>query len=254
MKVLENEKITEFPAQPTLPPVARFEYFAQGPARQEGVWLVRQGKVRFALPITVGTKPAIADYLPAPFGLAGFAAPVEEVYPSFVSFLTLADGKTYAAADGADSIMPGTDALSLKFSNTKWARIGSSSGERFENGLRSEVEFVVDGNKLIRRETITASREVEIKTWKFAYPTTASSSRASLENGRATFILNGREGRSTVSLKTPEGAQIRVVATGDSKLGKGVLGGIPLHLVAEAEEIKLAAGQKLSWEISVEIN
>jgi hypothetical protein len=50
----------------------------------------------------------------------------------------------------------------------------------------------------------------------------------------------------------PEGTKIRVLATGDSKIGKGVLGAIPIHLVAEAESIKLAMGQKLSWEISVE--
>ena len=254
MKALEREKLTEFLARPTLPPVARFEYFAQGPTRQEGVWIVRQGKVRFALPLTVGTKPAIADYLPAPFGLSGFAAPVEEVYPSFVPFLALGDGKTYAAADGADSITPGADGLSLKFSNTKWARVGSSSGERFETGLRSDVEFVVEGNKVIRRETLTADREIEIKTWKFAFPATASSSREIGQRGSSTFELNGREGRGTVTFKTPAGAQLRVVATGDSKLGKGVLGAIPLHLVAEAENIKLAAGQKLSWEISIELN
>ncbi len=91
--VLEQEKLTEFPAKPALPDVARFEFFAKGREKQEGVWLVRQGPIRFALPITVGTKPAIADYLPAPFGLSGFSAPVEEVYPSFVPFLSLGDGK-----------------------------------------------------------------------------------------------------------------------------------------------------------------
>ena len=121
MPVLEKENVTTFPAKPTLPAVARFEYFAKGPEKQEGVWIIRDGNLRFALPITVGTKPAIADYLPAPFGLAGFSAPVEEVYPSFVPFLTLADGKVYAASDGADSITPASDSRSLKFANSKWA-------------------------------------------------------------------------------------------------------------------------------------
>ncbi len=251
-KALEKENVTSFPAKPTLPDVARFEYFAKGSEKQEGVWLFRQGDLRFALPITVGTKPAIADYLPAPFGLAGFSAPVEEVYPSFVPFLTLADGKTYAASDGADSIMPGADGHSLKLTNTKWAQVGSNPGQRFENGLKSDVEFVVDGGKLVRRETLTAMRDVELKVWKFAYPSTASSSYETFQNGRTTFYLNGREGESTVTFKVPDGTKIRVIAAGDGKLSKGVLGAIPIHLVAENENIKLASGQTMSWEISVE--
>ncbi len=252
IKVLEKENVTEFPAKPTLPDVARFEYFTKGKDKQEGVWLFRQGALRFALPITVGTKPGIADYLPAPFGLAGFSAPVEEVYPSFVPFLTLGDGQEYAASDGADIVSPGTDAHSLKFTNTKWAKVKSNSGERFDNGLRSDVEFVVENGKLIRRETVTAIRDVDITKWKFAFPSTASSAYEAFQNGRTTFYLNGREGKSTVTFKVPDGTKIRVLATGDSKLGKGVLGAIPIHLVAEAENIKLATGQKLSWEISVE--
>ncbi len=251
-KALEKEGLTSFPAKPTLPDVARFEYFTKGKDKQEGVWLYRQGALRFALPITVGTKPAIADYLPAPFGLAGFSAPVEEIYPSFVPFLTLGDGQEYAASDGADIIVPGADARSLKFTNTMWARIKSASGERFDNGLRSDVEFTVDGGRLVRRETVTALKDVEIRQWKFVLPSTASSVYEAFQNGRVTFYMNGREGKSSVTFKVADGTKIRVVATGDGKLGKGVLGAIPIHLVAEAENIKLAAGQKLSWEISVE--
>ncbi|MEO6656125.1 MAG: hypothetical protein ABIO36_08585 [Pyrinomonadaceae bacterium] len=251
-QALEKEGLTTFPAAPTLPDVTRFEFFAKGRDKQEGVWLIRQGNLRFALPITVGTKPAIADYLPAPFGLPGFSAPVEEVYPSFVPFVTLADGKEYAASDGADLITPGSDALSLKITNTKWAQIGSKSGERFDNGLRSDVEFVVENGKLIRRETVTAIKDIEIMRWKFAFPSTASSSYEAFQNGRTTFYLKGREGKMTVSFKVIDGTKIGVIATGDGKIGKGVLGAIPLHLVAEAQNIKLAAGQKFSWEISVE--
>lgn len=251
IKVLENEKIVQFPAKPTLPDVARFEYFAKRTDQQEGVWLVRQGKLRFALPITVGTKPAIADYLPAPFGLSGFSAPVEEVYPSFVPFLTLDDGQTYAAADGADSITPGEDGRSLKFSNHRWARIGSKSGERFENGLTSDVEFVIKDGRLIRRETVTASRSITIERWRFVLPTTASSIEPSA-SGRS-FELTSREGDQSVIFVVPEPVKFTIMATGDSRLGKGVLGAIPLHLIAEQTNIKLIAGQKLVWEISFEL-
>jgi hypothetical protein len=47
-----------------------------------GVWIVRQGALGFSLPIVTGTQPGISDYLPAPYGLPGFAAPVEQFAPS----------------------------------------------------------------------------------------------------------------------------------------------------------------------------
>lgn len=250
-KAVAKESVTEFPAAPSLPDVKRFEFFSQG-EKKEGVWLVRQGKLRFALPITVGTKPAIADYLPAPFGLPGFAAPVEEVYPSFVPFLTLADGKVYAASDGADAISPGADGTTLKIASTKWAQVGSRSGERFENGLRSDVEFSIEGGKLVRRETLTASKGTEIKHWKFAFPSTGSSFSSGRSGQRWDVEMTGPEGTTLVSIEVPEGTRIGINAAGDSKLSKGVLRAIPLHIVAEKADIKLTAGQKISWQISVE--
>ncbi|HQZ94900.1 MAG TPA: hypothetical protein PLP21_01205 [Pyrinomonadaceae bacterium] len=251
MPILEKEGVLSFPAKPALPNVARFEFFAKGD-KQEGVWLFREGNLRFALPITVGTKPAIADYLPAPFGISGFSAPVEEVYPSFVPFVTLADKKVYAAADGADSITPGKDGRSLKFSNTKWAQIGSKSGERFDTGLKSDVEFNIKNGVLIRRETVTAARDVEIREWKFVFPSTATSVNETRQNNARIFNLDGREGHTIVTFQLNDGQDIRIFAAGDGKLSKGVLGAIPLHLIAEKANMKLAAGQKFSWEISIE--
>ncbi len=251
-KALEKERVDSFPASPTLPDVARFEYFSQNNNLREGVWLVRQGKLHFALPITVGTKPAISDYLPAPFGLSGFSAPVEEVYPSFVPFLTLGDGSVYAAADGSDLIRPADDARSLEITNDKWARINSKSGERFDNGLRSVVNFSIERGKFIRRETVTARRDVVIRAWKFVFPSTASAASQIFRDGTTEFQLDGRDGRTLVAIKLPFPSSIRILATGDDKLGKGVLGPIPIHIVAEAEETRLSAGQTFTWEISVE--
>ncbi len=250
--VLQKEGLESFPAKPDLKNVSRFEFFAKGPGKMEGVWLVREGSTQFALPITVGTKPAIADYLPAPFGLKGFSAPVEEVYPSFVPFLKLADGKTYAAADGADEIIPAADGRSLKIRTTNWARLGSPSGQRFGNGLKSEVDFAYGSGKLTRRETVTAIKDVEIAEWTFAFPSTATSVAERTNGGSRAFELKGRDGNIIVTLNLASGTTTRILATGDSKLGKGVLGAIPIHLIAEAKNIKLPAGSTLKWEMTVE--
>lgn len=253
MKALEKEGVTEIPAAPKLPDVARFEFFSRTGEKQAGVWLVRQGGFQFALPVTTGTKPGVADYLPAPFGLPGFAAPVEEVYPSMTPFIELEDGKTYTTTDGADEIVPGADGRSLKITWRKWARIGGKSGERFDTGLTSEVEFTLQNNKLVRRETLVAGRDVTIRSWRFAFPSTGTGVSTELRNKWTVDIFTGREGTLAVSATAEWNFSRRVIATGDNKLGKGVLGAVPLHLVLESGEVKLIKGRRSSWEISLEL-
>ncbi|HRH46165.1 MAG TPA: hypothetical protein PKY82_31265, partial [Pyrinomonadaceae bacterium] len=253
MKVLENEKVTEIPAQPKLENVARFEFFNKSKDKQSGVWLVRQGNLKFALPITTGTKPGIADYLAVPFGLTGFAAPVEEVYPSLTPFIELEDGKTYAASEGADSIDPGKDAQSLRAVWKKWAKVGTKSGERFETGLTSEINWRIEENKLIRIETLTADKDLVIKNWKVAVPTTADKSRVEIIGNKRIDGFEGREGTMKVSSTADWKYDISLLATGDSKLSKGVLGAIPLHLIYSAENLQLKKGKKITWQLSLEI-
>lgn len=248
MKTLEKENVSQIPTSINLPNVHRFEFFEKKKDRQFGVWLVRQGKFQFTLPITTGTKPAIADYLAAPFGLPGFSAPVEEVYPSLVPFLEI-DGKTYATSEGADEIFPAGDGKSLKIIWRKWGQIGSKSGEKFACGLTSEVEFKIENNKLIRRETLTADKDLTIKKWRVAVPTTADK----IETKNNTDILNGREGMLAVTVKSDWQTSREIFATGDSRLGKGVLGAIPLHLIYRANDIQIKKGQKITWEVALEL-
>lgn len=253
IKTLERENITQIPATPKFNQTARFVFFEKKPDRQFGVWLVRQGNLQFALPITTGTKPAIADYLPAPFGLAGFSAPVEEVYPSFVPFLELQDGKTYATSEGADSIEPSSDGQSLRVVWKKWARIGSKSGETFANGITSEIRWRIEGNKLIRTETLTADKDLTVKNWRVALPTTADKMRTEMNGSSQTDIFEGREGTLKVTAKADWKYKTSLQTTGDSRLGKGVLGAIPLHLIFDSTNLQLKKGQKAVWEISLEL-
>ena len=113
MRVLAAEKVTSFPEHPTLPDVARFEFFRRGD-RPAGVWLVRQGPLRFALPITTGTKPGVADYLPAPHGLPGFARRSSRSFPPARPSSRWRTARILAATDGADEIVPGADGRSLR--------------------------------------------------------------------------------------------------------------------------------------------
>lgn len=254
MRTLENEKVTEIPAEPTLGNVARFEFFRKDKDFQLGVWLVRQGKLKFVLPITVGTKPGMSDYLAAPFGLAGFANPVEEVYPSFVPFIELEDGKTYVASEGSTLIEPSKDGRSLRVVWKKWGRIGSKSGERFETGITSEVVWKIVGDKLTRTESLTASKDLKIKRWWVALPTTAEKSRIEMVGGKRTDVLEASEGTLRVSAIADWQYETTLKATGDSRLSKGVLLAIPLHLIYSAANLQLKRGKRVTWHISLQVS
>jgi hypothetical protein len=170
-----------------------------------------------------------------------------------VPFLELADGKTYATGEGADLIEPAADGKSLKITWRKWARIGAKSGETFPNGLASEVEFRLAANRLVRRETLTADQDVVIKNWRVAVPASADRVRSEPSAGAAVYYLSGREGTLAVRVVTGWKTAAETVATGDTRLGKGVLGAIPFHLVFQSAEMTLKRGKKLTWEMSLEL-
>ena len=254
MRTLERENVTEIPDQPKLDPVARFEFFNTSKDRPEGVWLIRQGSLRFALPITVGTKPGMSDYLPAPFGLDGFANPVEEVYPSLVPFIELEDGKTYAASEGSSGIRPSADGRSLTVVWKKWGQIGSKAGERFNIGITSEVTWRLLPDKLERTETLMADKNLKIKRWWVAIPSTADRSRVMMNSQGRTDIFTGREGTLKVTANADWKFETSLNATGDSKLGKGVLEAIPLHLIYSAENLELMKGKPSTWRLTLEVS
>jgi len=255
MSVLEREGINSFPAVPNLPPVARFEFFRKGGERQAGVWVVRRGRLRFALPLTTGTKPGVTDYLPAPHGLTGFAAPVERVYPSLVPYLELEDGRTIVAADGADEIEPAANGQSLRVRWRRWSRIGGKAGELVDVGLTTEVTWRLDGNALLREETMTATQPLKIRHWRLAVPTSAERVNTSWRNQQRIDELEGNEGTLQVTLS---GANFpvtaSVIATGDGPLGRGVKGHIPLHLVFIADEIVLRTGHPLRFGLTTAVS
>jgi len=245
--VVERERLTAFPARPALASVARFQFFRPQGERVAGVWVVRQGSLRFALPITTGTRPGVADYLPAPHGLAGFAVPVEQNVPALVPYLELADGRTIVAADGADEIQPSPDGRQLRVVWRRWAQAGTRSGQLIDPGMTSEVRWTIADGVLTRRETLTARAPIVIRAWRVAVPTTASTSTTAKEM----TTLSGANGELRVSVTTPWTTETSVRATGNGVLGRGARGAIPLHLMYEAREVRITPGQPLTWEMKL---
>ncbi|HKP80489.1 MAG TPA: hypothetical protein VJT69_00655, partial [Pyrinomonadaceae bacterium] len=213
MNALEKEGITTFPVVPTLPSVARFEFFRKTPERSAGVWVVRQGMLRFALPITTGTKPGMSDYQPSPHGLPGFAAPVEQVYPSLTPFIELADGRTVVATDGADMIEPSANGRTLRARWTRWAVVGLPPGKLQDVGLTSEVVWRIEGGALTREETLSSKQPISIRRWRMAIPSTYSNiDMEMLKRGAVRF--KSPKGTLDVTFGADFPVQATVVAAG----------------------------------------
>ena len=253
MSGLRDASLTEFPAAPVLPRAARFEFFART-GRQAGVWVVRDAGAQFALPFTTGTTPGVADYLPAPHGLRGFAVPVEQVVPAMTPFLRLADGRTLVAADGADAIEPSADGRGVKARWTRWAVVNARPAELVDAGLTTDVEWRLENNVLTRTERLSATRAVPIQRWSVTVPTTAHEWRTLSVNGGRTDRFEGREGRLAVTIVKADWPQsISVRAAEDTPLGRGARGAVPLHLNIESTGLALQPGAPKSWVLQLRV-
>jgi hypothetical protein len=248
---LRAEGVSAFPGRPALPDVARFDWFRRGD-RSAGVWLVRQGGLRFALPITTGTKAGIADYLAAPHGLPGFAVPVEQFVPAAVPYLELADGRVIAAADGADTITPATDGRSLVATWRRWVVVGGEPATFVEPGLATEVSWRIEGTTVIRRERMTAAAPVTIRRLSMAIPSTADRVSTRFEGRERIDRLSGPDGALEVVVT---GLPVRGAAraTGNTALGKGARGPVPLILEFEATDLAVTPDQPLDWILTTTV-
>jgi hypothetical protein len=252
MKALEKEGVKNFASEPTLPDVARFQYFRNGRGRKFGVWVVRQGKIHFALPFVTGPKAATSDYEPAPDGFPGFAAPVEQIYPCLVTFLELEDGRTIAPVDGADEIKPAANGESVTAVWKHWVVPGSIAGETVDPEIASEVTWALKGSALSRVETLTASSPLKIRRLWLAVPSRYNHIVTLSPDGNRTDRLTS-DG-STLDVRVVHSdwpLAISACATGNDALGKGDRGAIPLHLVLESQDVTLRAGTAKRWEITL---
>jgi hypothetical protein len=254
MKVLEKEGVTHFPAVPSLPEVTRFEFFHKGKERSAGVWLVRSGQLRFALPITTGPKPGAADYLPAPHGLAGFAAPVEMSYPSLTPFIELADGRKIVASDGADEIEPAADGRSLRVLWNKWALVTGKPGQLVDVGLKAEVIWRIENGTLSRLETLTSTQAILIKHWQLVVPSSYANVQTETTNGQRSDVFSADGNSLNVRLIGPTvPVTTSILATGNSALGKGVHGAIPLHLSFEARDLSVGPEKPFKYRLDLTV-
>jgi hypothetical protein len=248
-KAMQQENITSFAASLALPQLARFEYFRKAP-RPAGVWLVRRGALRFAMPITTGAHPGVADYLSAPYGLPGFAAPVEQFVPILTPYLQLEDGRVLVASDLADEIAPSDDGLSLRAVWKQWSVVAGKANAHTSPGLTTVVTWKILGDSLIRTETISASEPLRVRRFWVVVPSTGDACVTHFTGRLRTDHCDSPEGSWEATVKTSDWPlQVSLRATGDSAMGRGNRGALPLYLEFESSNIELRPDKPMHWEI-----
>lgn len=251
IEAMNNEHIASFPMRPTLPEVARFEYFRKG-NRPAGVWLVRRGRLRFALPVTTGPTPGVSDYLPGPYSLPGYAPPVQQQVPVLTPYLELEDGSVIVAGDGADEITPSADGLSLHAMWKRWAVIGKKSGEIMDPGITAQVDWKIAGDSLLRAETLSVSKPTAIRRFWVIVPTTGTHDATRFEDGRRVDRFDSAEGALEVAVTRSDWPiQMELYATGDSALGKGSRGHIPFYLNLDARNATITPEKPMVWTLEL---
>jgi len=255
MQAAAGEGLKQFSLRPSFGNVARFEFFRNGPERKFGVWLVRQGNIHFALPLVTGPKAATSDYQPLPYGFPGLASPVEKTYPCLVPFLELEDGRTIAAVDGADEIMPAADGMSVTAVWKRWVVAGSKAGEPVDVGLVSEVTWTLQGRMLQRKETLSVTQPLVVRRLWLAVPSRNSRLETVEASGSRIDRLSSDIATLDVQVKHADWPfKIFAFATGDDPLGRSDRGPIPLHLILESTRLSLSPGASKSWEIELSVH
>jgi hypothetical protein len=186
-------------------------------------------------------------------GLPGFAAPVEQVYPSLTPFIELADGRVLVAGDGADEIEPAADGKSLRVVWHRWAIVGGKAGELTDPHLTSEVVWRIQGTTLTREETLKSNGSLNLRRWWIAMPTTASRSEVQYSQGQRWDRFESGEGTLMLSVTADWPLQVSLLAMGDSALGRGARGAIPLNLIYKARDLRLTPEKSAHWQMTIKV-
>jgi hypothetical protein len=118
-------------------------------------------------------------------------------------------------------------------------------------GLTSEVVWRIENRTLVREETLSSKQPVSIRRWRLAVPTTHDQVETNVVNGVRVYSFRSDKGSLDVSLvRASFPLKTSILATGDSALGRGVHGAIPLHLVFEAKDITVEGALKFKLALT----
>jgi hypothetical protein len=123
-------------------------------------------------------------------------------------------------------------------------------------GVTCEVVWRIERNTLTREETITANQPVNIRRWWLTVPSTYADVETEFDHNTRVDRFTSTKGRLEVRMLTANFPMtVRILATGDGPLGRGVQGAIPLHLVFDSNNLRaLQPGKPLHSKLALTVS
>ena len=133
--------------------------------------------------------------------------------------------------------------------------LGAPSGVLVDVGLTSEIIWRIDKGTLIREETLTTNTPLKIRRWRLAVPTTYEHVETIVNNKRRADRFSSKEGSLEVSMvQASFPMTTELFAAGNSPLGRGVKGAIPLHSVFESHNLRVQPGIPLRTRLVLAVS
>jgi hypothetical protein len=122
--------------------------------------------------------------------------------------------------------------------------LGTKSGELYDVGLTSEVVWTIENGALVRDETLSSKQPVSIKQWRMVVPSTHDKVATTDQSWQFSSKAGSLEVQMSATNFNPRSY---VIAAGNSPLGRGVRGPIPLHLVFEVRDVVVDVQKPLKY-------
>jgi hypothetical protein len=115
----------------------------------------------------------------------------------------------------------------------------------------TEVIWRIQKGTLTREETLSSKQPVSIRRWRLVVPSTHDQVETdSVQGGR---VDRFKSAKGTLDVRMSDAnfpVKVSVMAAGNSALGRGVHGAIPLHLLFEAQDISVT-GSGLKYKLAL---
>jgi len=111
------------------------------------------------------------------------------------------------------------------------------------------VVWHLEGTTLTRDETLKSTEGVIVKRWWVAVPATAATTQVEFKQGQRWDRMKLGEATLAIAATADWPLMISMKATGDSPLGRGARGAIPLHLIYESHDLQLQPDKPAHWRL-----
>ncbi len=232
----DEKKLQPISQALSLPEVSRLQWFRNGTGRKMGLWVYRNNRISFAMPVTGSPfRGANADNLPMPYGFPGIQVPANSQLPCLVPHLTLPSGTVITTAEGADTLSLSPDGSTLRMVTEEWA---TPSGALTTPGIRCITLWKADKNVLEQEISMLVPESAIIDRFRYCLPTSFP-----LANPDRGGLMDDEGNLLAVRFESEFHEELRIRSTGNSLAGRSVFGPVPLLLDWEAADFVMTAGQ-----------